>query len=271
MIFSPIVSKQRVKLGNDVYSNWSSVPAGVPQSTKLGPWLYLQMINDLDTDGNDHWKYVDDLTAAEVVPRGSLSEMQTTLNSIEDQSAQLKFILNEKKCKEMRIQFSRVENSCHPLTINHKELEIVSHAKVLGVIISNDLKWNSHIECVINRNSKRLYFLRQLKRAKLPRGDMIYFYCSCIRSIIEYAAPVFHYALPRYLSDDFERIKKRALFIILGPEISYRDGLEITKLCPLSDRRQDSLRHSRLFIEPRYSTNRFRNYFIPASVHQFNM
>ena len=49
----------------------------------------------------------------------------------------------------MRIQFSRVENSCHPLTINHKELEIVSHAKVLRVIISNDLKWNSHIECVI--------------------------------------------------------------------------------------------------------------------------
>ena len=146
-----------------------------------------------------------------------------------------------------------------------------------------------------------MYFLRQLKRAKVPRGDMIYFYCSCIRSIIEYAAPVFHYALPRYLSDDLERIQKRALFIILGPGISYRDGLEITKLCPLSDRRQAlcqklfmsimndpnhklynllptfnvnarySLRHKRLFIEPRYSTNRFRNSFIPASVHQFNM
>ncbi len=45
----------------------------------------------------------------------------------------------------MRIQFSRVENSCHPLIINHKELEIVSHAKVLGVIISNDLKWSHRV------------------------------------------------------------------------------------------------------------------------------
>ena len=88
--------QQRVKLENDVYSSWSSIPAGVPQGTKLGPWLYLLMIKDLDPDGYDHWKYVDDLTAAEVVPRGSISEMQTTLNSIEDQSAQLKFTLNEK-------------------------------------------------------------------------------------------------------------------------------------------------------------------------------
>ena len=54
--------------------------------------------------------------------------------------------------------------------------------------------------------SKRMYFLRQLKRAKVSTKDMVYFYfyCTSIRSVVEHASPVLHYALPGYLSDDLE-------------------------------------------------------------------
>ena len=54
-----ICRKQRVKLGRDCSSEWKNVPAGVPQGTKLGPWLFLLMIDDIEVTNSNLWKYVD--------------------------------------------------------------------------------------------------------------------------------------------------------------------------------------------------------------------
>ena len=39
-------------------------------------------------------------------------------------------------------------------------------------------------------------------------------YTACIRPVLEYACPVFHHSLPQYLSNEMERLQKRALRII---------------------------------------------------------
>ncbi|KAK2563986.1 hypothetical protein P5673_012190 [Acropora cervicornis] len=40
--------KRRVKLDQDCHCEWGSVPFGVSQGTKLGPWLFLVIVKDLD-------------------------------------------------------------------------------------------------------------------------------------------------------------------------------------------------------------------------------
>ena len=68
--------KQRVKLSQDCFSEWGAVPAGVPQGTKLGLCLFLVMIDDINADRLDLWKFVDDTTMAEAVPSDGNSKIQ---------------------------------------------------------------------------------------------------------------------------------------------------------------------------------------------------
>ena len=45
------------------------------QGTKLDPWLFLVLINDLDSDHLANvWKYVDNTTASEVVTNRSCAQ-----------------------------------------------------------------------------------------------------------------------------------------------------------------------------------------------------
>ena len=53
------------------------------------------------------------------------------------------------------------------IVVNGKAIDVVSSAKVLGVNISKDFKWNIPISEIVIEVS-RLYFPRRLKRAKEP-------------------------------------------------------------------------------------------------------
>ena len=86
----------------------------------------------------------------------------------------------------------------------------------------------------------------QLKKAKVTRTDLGLFYSSCIRSIMDYAVPAFHFSLPKYLMQELERVQKRAMSIIY-PGVSYHEALVIMnfkELATYNDEICESLFHT---------------------------
>ena len=179
--------------------------------------------------------------------------------------------------------------------LNGEPLEIVTSAKLLGLNLTSGLKWNTNTSELIRKASPRLYFLRQLKRSRVSSKELTVFYTTCIRPILEYACPVFHRALPEYLSDDLERIQRRASKIIHS-DLSYSEALKMSELQRLHERRESittrlyhevannpchklhsllpkrndckySLRNKRSFVVPRCKTDRCKNGFLLSQLY----
>ncbi len=56
--------------------------------------------------------------------------------------------------------------------------------KSSGTPISQELKWDNHIDSIVKKAQHRLYFLRQLRKFNLPQELLIQFYSAIIESVL---------------------------------------------------------------------------------------
>ena len=135
--------KQRVKLNNNCFSDWLDIPAGVPQGTRLGPWLFLIVINDLSLSANISstylWKFADDTTISESIPPNGGSSLQENLNHILEWSRINSFQIHPEKCKELIISFKMQPSQFDEMENEGQIIERVQSAKILGITLRHDL------------------------------------------------------------------------------------------------------------------------------------
>ena len=198
--------------------------------------LFAILVNRLADQWPARLKYVDDTTVFEVVPRCSTSYLQFAVNDIRSFASDKGMRLNPKKCRELVINFLQyLPASPGMLHIDGTPVRRVETYKILGVHLSSDLTWNVHIEYIVRKASKRLYALRSLKKAGVQPSDLVGIYCALIRSVLEYAAPVWS-GLPVYLTEVLEAVQRRAMRIIF-PYADYNTALCSAGLGSLADRR----------------------------------
>ncbi len=174
-------------------SDWRKVHAGAPQGTRLGPLVFLCLINDACRGSeNQHWKYVDDLSILECRKANDTATVQNSADDLQQWSNNNKMKLNPSKCAVMHINFMRASPPCPSVELNGQSLTEVQVMKLLGVYVQNNLKWTCHVNEITKRASMRLHMLQILKGFKLPADDLKIIFCSYVRPSLEYCAPVWH-------------------------------------------------------------------------------
>ena len=72
--------------------------------------------------------------------------------------------IHPEKSKCMHVSFNKTEPNFPILSINSNIVSEVNQIKLLGVVLSNNLKWDAHINEVLCKSGKRLYMLIRLKK-----------------------------------------------------------------------------------------------------------
>ena len=60
-------------------------------------------------------------------------------------------------------------------------VEKATNYKLLGVQLSDDLKWNNHVDYIYKKASKKLYSLLVLRRAGVEQRNILKVYLTTIR------------------------------------------------------------------------------------------
>ncbi len=219
--------RQRVKIGN-ILSDWLKLNGGMPQGTWLGLYVFLILINDLEATVS-LLKYVDDVTASEVLRRQETSRMQAVADSLADWSSQNFMNINTAKTKEMLLGPINNDPPCL-LTIGDNSIERVNSFKLLGVTVTDTLKWEENVSKICAKAGTRLHFLKLLKRAGMPANELINYYKTVIRPVIEYGSTVWQANITDDQTHRLDAVQRRAERIIYCDTVKNDEQLNLTPL-----------------------------------------
>ena len=175
----------------------------------------------------------------QIIPAEHL-KTQEYLDQIEDWTVKQKMILNDKKTKVIIFNFTEKYKFTSKFMLKNEIVEIVEQAKLLGVIISDDLKWDKNTEYLIKKANSRMQLLRKVVEFSKSKEEKKNIYVLYVRSILEQSCVVWHSSLTQENSNDLERVQKAAVQIILGVKnVDYQEALIKIDLDTLENRREE--------------------------------
>ena len=193
--------------------------------------------------------------------------LQYFINDAEKFVAENKMVINSKKTKV--IYFTKSRKWDFPPEVNlsdGSQLECIKDTKLLGVIFSDDLKWNKNTSYICEKARKKLWIIRRMLCFDLSLAQLYDVYVKEVRSILELAVPVWRPGLTLKQKADIESIQKVAFRIILQDSyISYQLACATLGAESLDDRQ------SRLCLKFAVKNAKSENPLFTIHLNHFNI
>ena len=214
---------QRVVINNTL-SDPLTIYSGVPQGGVIGPLLFLIYINDIylniDTQ-SEISLFADD---AKIISKSNIS-LQISLDNIYKWLKARKLDLNPNKCQILTIN----KNKPCPidLLINNTKIPTVKVFKDLGIYISENLKWNEHVNYLYKVASISSYQI--LKSFKTNTANiLIKLFKIYVRPKLEYNTQIWSPYLKKNINK-IESVQRNFTRLVCNrcniPNNSYSDRL----------------------------------------------
>ena len=214
-IKSFLSDRQQQVLLEGEHSDKVPVTSGVPQGSVLGPCLFIYYINDIANNMTSTIRLFADDTVAYLAIKGKkdADKLQEDLNKLGEWEKKWQMEFHPQKCEVLSITKNRTIQH-HTYKLHGQELQHVNRAKYLGVTITSDMSWNTHITNIISKASKNLGFLKRNLQSNVPSVKERA-YKALVRPILEYAPTVWDpYTLENI--NRVEMIQRRAARYVLN-------------------------------------------------------
>ena len=178
-------------------SGWSSVTAGLPQGSVLGPLFFLVYINDLvDNISFDAKLFPDGTSLFTTVYAVDVAadRLNRDLEVISNWTHQWKMQLNPDKNKQaMQVIFSQKKDAVIHQTVlfNGSEVAVKTEHKHLGMILDSKLNFQSHIRKAIIKARRGIGIIRFLSKY-VSRDVLDQIYKLYVRAHLDYGDIIYH-------------------------------------------------------------------------------